>query len=147
MAQQSNPQLQPLYAIAVASELTTVSPVMIREYEKAGLLKPQRVHSKRRFSPADIGNIRLLRYYLQERQMTLNGLKVLLQETPCYRIKGCESNGCSVYGTKNLECWKVAQGAKECDASLCPSCPVFLVRSKAKAGPPLPPDIPRVVRQ
>ncbi|MHC4778332.1 MAG: MerR family transcriptional regulator [Planctomycetota bacterium] len=144
MSKETGSLIQPLYSIAVASELTKVSPVMIREYEKAGFLKPIRVHSKRRFSRADIGNIGLLRYYLQDRKMTLNGLKVLLEETPCYQIKGCKQNGCTIFGKKILDCWKVAQSAKGCDSSLCPTCPIRLIRSRKSPNLPMPEDIPRI---
>ncbi|MHC5037027.1 MAG: MerR family transcriptional regulator [Planctomycetota bacterium] len=139
-----SPLVQPLYTISVVSELTNVSPVMIREYEKAGMLRPPRVKGKRRFTQADVGNIKLLRYYLSERQMTLNGVKVLLETTPCYKIKMCKENGCPIFGTDNLACWKVASKDKGCDATLCPSCPIFLIRRVKKEFPPLPKDIPRV---
>lgn len=138
--------LQPLYSISVASELTGVSPVMIREYEKAGMLSPTRVNGKRRFAPADVANITLLRHYLTERQMTLNGLKVLLELAPCFRIKQCDKRDCPARIANGVACSHIASKTKGCAAELCRSCPICLVRGNVGSPATAPPGTPVVAR-
>ncbi|MHC5036973.1 MAG: MerR family transcriptional regulator [Planctomycetota bacterium] len=120
---------QPLFSISVASDLTEVSPVMIREYEKAGFIRPARVRGKRRFSHVDIANIQLIRHFLQVKRMTLKGLKVLFQTTPCYSIKKCQEETCPLFGGGELRCWEVMKEEKNRDPELCKHCPVYFIRT------------------
>lgn len=134
---------QPLYTISAASDLTNVSPVMIREYEKAGLINPPRVRGKRRFTPLDVANIRLIRYYLSDRQMTLNGFKVLLQSSPCFAIKQCSAPKCPA-ASNGKSCFESAAENPACDQRFCKHCPIYLVRTRGKVAPPFTSELPRV---
>jgi DNA-binding transcriptional MerR regulator len=139
MSSESVPmQHRPVYSISVASELTDVSPVMIREYEKAGLIRPARVHGKRRFTPADVCHIGLIRHYLSERQLTLNGLRVLFELTPCHILKNCTEASCPLASSCDLHCWETMQSLQGADTLLCDSCPLKRVRETGNTNPPLP---------
>ena len=131
------PELMPLFTMVVASELTGVGAVMIREYEKCGLIKPRRVHGKRRFSQCDVANISLIKSYTQDQHMTLPGLKMLFRMAPCYKVRACETTTCPLHGKGGLvPCWEVSEGARACRNDYCESCPVYLAGHEKPASKP-----------
>lgn len=120
---------KPLYSIAVAAELTSSSPRMLREYEKAGFLKPARINGQRRYSNNDIMYIKNILFYLENVGMTINGLKLLYMMAPCWKIKQCGESECPAYGNFQQKCWNIV-GSEAALKWQCEGCPVFLTSQK-----------------
>ncbi len=70
---------EPVYVISVAARLADVHPQTLRIYERKGLISPQRVRNRRRYSEADIERCRLIQELTQERGVNLAGVKMILE--------------------------------------------------------------------
>lgn len=69
----------PVYVISVAARLLDVHPQTLRNYERAGFLRPTRTEGKRRlYSADDIERLRHLIGTVEQFGLNLVGLKVLL---------------------------------------------------------------------
>ncbi len=121
---------KPVYSIAVAAELSGSSARMLREYEKAGFIKPSRVNGHRRFSDNDIQFIKNVRFYLDEVGMTITGLKLLYLMAPCWEIKQCGQPECPAYGKTEVKCWEAIKEEGMADLKTCEGCPIFLTYDK-----------------
>jgi hypothetical protein len=121
---------KPLYSINVAADLIGVSPRTLREYEKAGFVKPVRVNGNRRYSNNDIQFIKNITFYLNEVGMTMTGLKLLYMMTPCWKIKNCGIEECPGYGNYHKKCWEAVKGHDNCNWRTCQGCPIYLVHEK-----------------
>jgi len=69
---------EPLYVISVAARLADVHPQTLRIYERKGLIKPARVHNRRRYSESDIEKCKLIQELTQEMGVNLAGVKMIL---------------------------------------------------------------------
>lgn len=69
----------PVYVISVAARLLDVHPQTLRNYERAGFLRPTRTEGKRRlYSASDIERLRHLISTVEQYGLNLTGLKMLL---------------------------------------------------------------------
>ena len=69
----------PVYVISVAARLLDVHPQTLRNYERAGFLRPTRTEGKRRlYSASDIERLRHLIGTVDQFGLNLTGLKMLL---------------------------------------------------------------------
>lgn len=69
----------PVYVISVAARLLDVHPQTLRNYERAGFLRPTRTEGKRRlYSAADIERLQHLIGTVEQFGLNLTGLKMLL---------------------------------------------------------------------
>lgn len=69
----------PVYVISVAARLLDVHPQTLRNYERAGFLRPTRTEGRRRlYSADDIEQLRHLIGTVGQFGLNLTGLKVLL---------------------------------------------------------------------
>lgn len=118
----------PVYTIAVASGLTRSTPRMLREYEKAGFIKPGRVNGQRRYSGNDIQFIKNVKFYLEEVGMTMTGLKLLYMMAPCWEIKQCNQPDCPAYHNCCDPCWVAVK--KSGGGRTCQGCPIYLTSAK-----------------
>ncbi len=67
-----------VYVISVAAQLADVHPQTLRMYERKGLLKPERVKNRRRYSEADIERCRLIQELTRDMGINLAGVKMIL---------------------------------------------------------------------
>ncbi len=73
------PERTPVYVISVAARLLDVHPQTLRNYERAGFLRPTRTDGKRRlYSAEDIEQLRQLIKTVEQYGLNLSGLKMLL---------------------------------------------------------------------
>lgn len=121
---------KPLYSISVAAELSDSTPRMLREYEKAGFLKPARVNSQRRYSNNDVQFIKNIRFYLEGVGMTITGLKLLYMMSPCWEIKQCNQTECPAFGSLNKKCWEAIERSDSGNNRTCKGCPIYLTYKK-----------------
>lgn len=120
----------PVYPMGVAAQILDVHPRTLRIYEAEGLIKPHRHGGKRMFSKNDLTRIECLRKLIHEENLSIPGIKKLLEFTPCWKIKNCpnetRSRCCELSGRKK-KCWEFTQRA--CEKS-CKNCEVFLKENK-----------------
>jgi len=117
-----------IFSISAAQKLTNTTPRMIREYEKQGLIRPKKVGGRRLFTGCEIGFIKEIRYYLMERQMTIPGLKEFYFRAACWEIKRCNMPKCPAFGNVGKNCWQTVKNHKKCDPSICPTCPIYIIK-------------------
>lgn len=82
----------PIFTIGVAATLLSVHPKTLRSYGKDGLIKPARKGSRMMFSENDINWTACLRSMIHEENISIAGLKKLLQLAPCWEIKNCHAD-------------------------------------------------------
>ena len=71
---------QPVYMIGVAANLCGVHPQTLRQYERLGLVVPQRAGAKNRlYSEADIRRVRRIQRLTQEMGVNLAGVELILR--------------------------------------------------------------------
>ena len=116
----------PVYPMGVAAEILNLHPRTLRIYEAEGLIKPQRQGGKRMFSKTDLERIECLRKLIHEENISIQGIKKLLDFTPCWKLKDCpkdkRSKCCELSGKKK-KCWEFSQ--RTCEKS-CEKCGVYL---------------------
>ena len=115
-----------VYSIGVASKILDVHPRTLRIYEAEGLISPQRSGGKRMFSKNDLVRIECLRNLIHEENLSIPGIKKLLEFTPCWKLKDCSSEKrkkCHELSGKKRRCWEFSQ--RTCEKS-CQNCEIFL---------------------
>lgn len=71
---------QPVYMIGVAAQLCGVHPQTLRQYERIGLVTPQRAGAKNRlYSENDIRRVRRIQRLTQEMGVNLAGVDLILR--------------------------------------------------------------------
>ena len=123
----------PIYPISVAAKLLSVHPRTLRIYEEEGLIKPSRQGNKRYFSNDDIEWISCLRSLIHDKGISIPGIKLLLELTPCWEITNCppeKRDACSAFIDRTVPCWQRASTACAKDLKQCDDCEVFLKAMK-----------------
>ncbi|MDQ2839098.1 MAG: helix-turn-helix transcriptional regulator [Actinomycetota bacterium] len=70
----------PVFVISVAAELAGMHPQTLRQYDRLGLVSPQRTAGRgRRYSPRDIEQLREVQRLSQEEGLNLAGIKRILE--------------------------------------------------------------------
>ncbi|OGH98036.1 MAG: hypothetical protein A2104_01055 [Candidatus Melainabacteria bacterium GWF2_32_7] len=118
----------PVYPMGVAARILDVHPRTLRIYEAEGLVSPSRQGGKRFFSQNDLNWIECLRKLIHDENLSIPGLKRLLELVPCWKLKDCPSEiriNCAALKEREKRCWELAQ--KACEKS-CQNCEVFLSR-------------------
>src|SRR5690242_3792882 len=79
VTQRTPPDRTPVYVISVAARLLDVHPQTLRNYERAGFLRPTRTEGKRRlYSVEDIEQLRQLIGTVEQFGLNLTGLRMVL---------------------------------------------------------------------
>ncbi len=119
---------EPIYPISVAAKLLSVHPRTLRIYEEEGLVKPARKKSKRYYSNDDLEWIRCLRALIHDKGISIPGIKMLLELTPCWEITKCPAEkreNCSAYIDRSIPCWQLASSVCQ-DLTKCEKCEVYI---------------------
>ena len=70
----------PVFVISVAAELSGMHPQTLRQYDRLGLVIPQRTRGRgRRYSTRDIARLREIQALSQEQGINLAGIKRILE--------------------------------------------------------------------
>lgn len=82
---------QPVYALRVAASQVGLSPRTLRLYEEARLLSPARTggNDQRLYSEQDLRWLRCIRDMIHGEQLTVTGIRRLLDLIPCWEIRHC----------------------------------------------------------
>jgi len=131
----------PVYPISVAAQLLSVHPRTLRIYEAEGLVKPARKGNKRYYSKDDIEWVTCLRTLIHEKGISIPGIKLLLELTPCWQITNCPPEkraNCSAYIDKAIPCWQLASSACARELKECEQCEVYIrvMKEALKVAPP-----------
>lgn len=78
--QQRLDERAPVFVISVAAELSGMHPQTLRQYDRLGLVSPQRTTGRgRRYSARDVANLREVQRLSQEEGINLAGIKRILE--------------------------------------------------------------------
>lgn len=70
----------PVFVISVAAELSGMHPQTLRQYDRIGLVSPQRSRGRgRRYSARDVAKLREIQRLSQEQGINLAGIKRILE--------------------------------------------------------------------
>ena len=119
----------PIYPISVAAKLLDVHPRTLRIYEEEGLIKPSRMKSKRYYSNNDIEWISCLRELIHDKGISIPGIKMLLDLTPCWEITKCpeeKRDSCEAFIDRSIPCWHRASSACRKGMESCQNCEVYI---------------------
>lgn len=119
----------PVYPMGVAAHILNVHPRTLRIYESEGLLKPFRQGGKRIFSKSDLIWIECLRSLIHDENISIEGVKRLLEFAPCWKIKNCTKEikkNCPALNNMHKKCWEFSQ--KTCQKSCC-NCDEYIKES------------------
>src|SRR5574344_1357308 len=99
----------PVYSIGVASKILDVHPRTLRIYEAEGLISTQRSGGKRLYSKNALVRIECLRKLINEENVSIPGIKKLLEFPPCWKLTDCSpekpKQGHELCGKKR-RCWE-----------------------------------------
>lgn len=70
---------KPVFPISVAADLCNTHPQTLRQYERLGLLKPERVNKNRLYSELDIERIKRIQRMTQEMGVNLAGVEIVMR--------------------------------------------------------------------
>ncbi len=117
------------YSIGEAADLLGVSVPTLRLYEREGLVLPIRKSSRhRRYSASDLNRIRCLRETINQKKVSIAGIKRLFALIPCWRIHNCsiqEREACPAFLDGGTPCWSVLSKPGSCGTADCRLCPVY----------------------
>lgn len=113
----------PVYPMGIASKLLDVHPRTLRIYESEGLIKPERKGGKRFFSKSDLIWIGCLRSLIHDENISIEGVKRLLDFAPCWKIKNCgKHKNCAASKNTAKQCWEFTNN---CCKKSCRSCETY----------------------
>ena len=130
-------QTQAYHTISKAAEMLGISVPTIRLYEREGLIISHRNESGHRmFLDSDIERIRCLRSAINEKKISIKGIRHIFALIPCWRIKNCPEEArksCAAFFEHDTPCWMVTKKSLECRTTDCRSCQVYTDYSNCQA--------------
>ena len=108
-----HPDSQARFTISKAAQKLSVHPRTLRNYEKAGLVKPSRKGKWRLYSQQDIAWIECLFSIIHEQKINITSVGKLLEYAPCWEIANCSDykrQHCAWYHAQQEEHWDHATG-------------------------------------
>lgn len=127
---------RPLFTISSAAAILNVSVHTLRMYEKEGLIIPFRKESGHRlYSEMDIKRLSCIREAINEKKISIEGIKTIYSFIPCWKIKGCKEKDrakCEAYLSHSNPCWTFYK-KRNCSDSECRECDVYKNFSDCKS--------------
>jgi len=75
----SEPNIEGVYVISVASKMLSMHPQTLRKYERVGLVRPSRTDGMLRlYSQEDIARLKLIKYLVDDLGLNLAGVRLVL---------------------------------------------------------------------
>ena len=75
----SEPNIEGVYVISVASKMLSMHPQTLRKYERGGLVRPSRTDGMLRlYSQDDIARLKLIKYLVDDLGLNLAGVRLIL---------------------------------------------------------------------
>lgn len=127
----------PTMRVGAISRKVGISSRRIIEYERLGLLKPQR-HPRtgdRLFTDFEVRQVARIKHLISKCGFTLASLRYIGMMVPCWKLFGCAScRRCPAFRQPHRPCWTVAGSNKFCTNN-CPRCIVYLTSHRKKPAP------------
>lgn len=120
------------YLIGEVSKKVNLSQKTIREYEKIGLIKPQRKPrtDNRIYSDFEIAQIQHITHLIHKEGFTLPCIKRILELAPCWNIFDCEvKESCPAYQHAPNPCYETRNQWETLCSGSCDQCVIFINRS------------------
>jgi MerR family transcriptional regulator/heat shock protein HspR len=115
--------IDPVYTLKIASQLSGVPSHSIRQYIDKGLVLPFRTKSNRHlFSEIDILRLTSIKEDIENNGLNIAGIKAMYSLIPCWEIKPCtekDRKGCKAYLSVALPCWEAAGKSEICKSVDC----------------------------
>lgn len=126
----------PLFSISVAARILDISVHTLRMYEREGLIVPFKKESNHRlYSKSDIERLNCIRKTINEKKISINGIKTIYSLIPCWEIIKCsqrDRENCEAYKSHSMPCWTFAHKDNVCATLSCRDCNVY--RNYAECG-------------
>ena len=122
------------YLIGEVSKKVNLSQKTIREYEKIGLIKPQRETrtNNRIYSEFEIAQIQHITHLIHNEGFTLPCIKRILELAPCWNIFDCEvKERCPAYQHAPNPCYETRKHWETLCSGSCDQCVIFINRSNS----------------
>jgi MerR family transcriptional regulator, heat shock protein HspR len=120
---------KPVYTISAAAGLLQISVHTLRMYEKEGFIIPFKKESNQRlYSQIDIDRINCIRDAINNKKISINGIKMMYSLIPCWEIINCSKKDrkkCDAYNEHSRACWSYAHLNNECGERNCRDCDVY----------------------
>ena len=120
---------EPIYSISTAAKLLGISVPTLRVYEKEGLIIPYKKESNQRlYSQADLERVECIRNGINEKKISINGIKAMYSLIPCWEVIQCSDENranCSAYNTEEEPCWTSNHPHTVCEHKSCRDCEVY----------------------
>lgn len=120
---------EPIYSISTAAKLLGISIPTLRVYEKEGLLIPFKKESNQRlYSQADLERVECIRRAINEKKISVNGIKAIYSLIPCWEVVNCsdeDRNVCGAYNSEEQPCWTFSHPNTICEIKSCRECEVY----------------------
>ena len=119
----------PLFPISVAARMLNISVHTLRMYEREGLIVPFKKESKHRlYSQADIQRLNCIRASINEKKISIQGIKTIYSLIPCWQILNCSTEdrkNCEALSSHSNPCWSFNHKNNICTKLDCRECSVY----------------------
>ena len=120
---------EPIYSISGAAKLLGISIATLRVYEKEGLIIPFKTEgNQRHYSQVDLERVECIRAAINEKKISVNGIKAIYSLIPCWEVVQCSEEDRSICGAYNSEerpCWTFTHPNTSCATKSCRDCEVY----------------------
>jgi MerR family transcriptional regulator/heat shock protein HspR len=120
---------EPLYSIGKTAKLLNISVHTLRMYEREGLIVPfKKSTSHRLYSRSDIEKINCIRSAINDKKLSIAGIKLVYSLIPCWDIVKCspaDRSNCNAYNKSSEPCWTFKHKDNICADSICRDCLVY----------------------
>jgi MerR family transcriptional regulator/heat shock protein HspR len=131
-----NDENTPLFPISSAAKLLGISVHTLRMYDREGLIIPYRKNTGHRmYSESDIQRLKCIRESINERKISIEGIKTIYSLIPCWTIKGCSEEdrlSCEAFRNHSNPCWVFNREKKSCQDTSCRDCEIYRNFSNCK---------------
>lgn len=121
---------KPKYPIRDAAKMLDVSVHTLRMYEREGLILPyQKETGHRLYSDCDVERLKCIRLAINERKISIAGIKTLFSMIPCWQIINCTEQdrlNCSAFCESKQPCWTYNHINNLCASIECIKCEVYV---------------------
>ncbi len=136
MFEQINDNELPVYPISSVAKLLNISVHTLRMYEREGLLIPfRKTTGHRLYSNSDVERLRCIRKSINERKISIEGIKTIYSLIPCWKITNCSKKDrlkCESFINHSKPCWTFKHNGNICANLPCRECLVYKDYSDCK---------------